>query len=627
VSLYTVVGDEAAEERFGLSADVDTSYRSQKRPIRLYGGGLRLPGDLAASPSVGRPCADHVIVDGDLVIGGQLDWWQDDGPPMFLLVTGDLRARSVHVGERVSLVVRGDMLVTAGLYARSIGEGPLDGDSSLTARDLRAGHVVAVGHVDITVRGGLEVAGAVLCRDMDDRGSLSVAARTSARELVTTHEFSLTVDGPTDPGRSAEISLADLAGLDEVIRPELLVGADSAGEAFELLEAAVASGQPLLRDKPGPLAVAGAREVERLFAQAAQVTELNLGHHLALSQNPEGVLRFTALRKLSLAWQPAAQGLLARLAELPHLQELDISWMELAGLPEKLARIGDLTGLRVLRACGLSWPLPEGLARLRALEELDLSWLQPAPSGRLDGKPRLIPFPLLVTRLPALRVLSLSAAGLDSVPDDLLDATALEELNLNSALGYVESLPGLSRLPRLRTLRMNGRAGNSGRHPAPHLLDAVWGITTLEELGLDCWGEETRHGSHGSVWVRAPLVLPDDAFARMPRLRVLDLEFTRPARLPESFYDLTGLEEVDVDFSSLDRPTRQRLATLARTEPDNPARDWIRATQAHLLLKAGRQPDAYQLAGQVLARRPGFGGLETIAASAGYRAWRKASAR
>lgn len=64
-------------------------------------------------------CAGHVIVDGDLVIGGLLDWWQDDGPPVFLLVTGDLRARSVRVGERVSLVVRGDVLAAEGLYVRS----------------------------------------------------------------------------------------------------------------------------------------------------------------------------------------------------------------------------------------------------------------------------------------------------------------------------------------------------------------------------------------------------------------------------------------------------------------------------------------------------------------------------
>ncbi len=127
--------------------------------------------------------------------------------------------------------------------------------------------------------------------------------------------------------------------------------------------------------------------------------------------------------------------------------------------------------------------------------------------------------------------------------------------------------------------------------------------------------------------MRPPLVLPDDAFARMPRLRVLDLQFSRPARLPEPFYGLTGIEEVNVDLSALDRPVRQRLAALARTEPGNPARDWIRAAQVDLLLRAGRRPDAYRLAGQVLARRPGFRSLAAVAASADYRAWRKAGGR
>ncbi|MFG3532873.1 leucine-rich repeat domain-containing protein [Streptomyces sp. NPDC047917] len=478
-----------------------------------------------------------------------------------------------------------------------------------------------------------------------------MAGRTRAGELVTADWFTVTLTGPREVGRSAEVHLEDLRDLTELreeIRPELLGDAEDAWDLADRIEAAWAAGLPLLPDTPGPLLAASAREVERLREEAAQVTELDLAAHRALWQNPEGVLDFTALRRLRLAGRSSPGRLLPRLAELAYLEELDISGMALEELPEAIARLprlkvldisgnpfralpdrlGGFTGLRVLRARDLCCSLPHTLSRLPALEELDLSGLQPAPADRLDNDPYLVPFPRIVTRLPALRSLNLYGAVLDSVPDGLLRATALEELDLGGALGRVESLPELSRLPRLRTLRMNGNAGNADRAPAPHLLDRVWEVTTLEELALDCWGEETcrdpRTGRYDTLG--PPLTLPDDAFARMPRLRVLNLEFSRPTTLPESFYALTALEDVQVDFSALDAPTRQRLASLARSEPDNPARDWISALQARLLLKAGRHDDAYRLTERILTRRPGFRGLAGIVGTADYRTWRDRAA-
>ncbi|AXE76661.1 hypothetical protein C5746_06800 [Streptomyces atratus] len=652
---HEVIDARAAEERFGLSADIGKPGHDHASTIRLYGAGLHIRGDLVARHGA-RRCADNIVVDGDLVIDGALDWWEDpDGPQRFLLVTGDLKARSVHLGECVDLVVRGDVEVSGGVFAWSVGEGPLDGDTTLTARNVRARCVSLHGHVDMVVHGDLVAACGILGRGVDDRGSLSVAGRTRVGELVTADWFTVTPTGPREVGRSAAVDLRGLPEglpeLRELIRPELLgdVGDtdDPLGrELGDRIEATLAAGMPVLRDTPGPLLAASADEVARLRARPAEVTELDLATHRALWQDPERVLDFTALRRLRLAgnrWS-GADRLLARLGKFPHLKELDISNMALAQLPAEICllrglqvlniadnplralpdQLGDLSELRVLRTWKLSCPLPDALSRLPALEELDLSWLHPAPADRVEADPKLVPFPRLATRIPGLRRLNLSVAVLDSVPDDLLLATALEELNLDSALGRVERLPDLSRLPRLRVLRMNGNSGNADHYPGHRLLDRVWAITTLEELEISRWGEQTRYNERTGrgEGVRPPLTLPDDAFARLSRLRVLDLGFNGLTTLPESFYALTELEDVTIDFGLLDPPVRQRLAALARSEPDNPARDWIRAVQVKLLLKADRTDDAYQAANRTLARRPDFRGLADVAASAGYRTWR-----
>jgi tetratricopeptide (TPR) repeat protein len=63
--------------------------------------------------------------------------------------------------------------------------------------------------------------------------------------------------------------------------------------------------------------------------------------------------------------------------------------------------------------------------------------------------------------------------------------------------------------------------------------------------------------------------LPDDAFSRMPHLRVLDLSFNQLTTLPESFYRLTDLAEVDLRYTHLDRATIDRLtSTFPRVRLD-----------------------------------------------------------
>ncbi|MET9662574.1 leucine-rich repeat domain-containing protein, partial [Streptomyces sp. NPDC006510] len=217
-------------------------------------------------------------------------------------------------------------------------------------------------------------------------------------------------------------------------------------------------------------------------------------------------------------------------------------------LPEE---IGDLARLEELRARGLTCAVPEAVGRLRALRELDLSGMH-APGRSPVG------FPLPVTRLTGLRTLGLMHVWLDTVPDELLALAGLEELDLRGSLsGRLERLPDLARLPRLRVLRLSGNTlWTYQPEPDRDLLSGIWAITTLEELEIDRWGECTVRGQ---VVRTALTALPDDAFARMQKLRRLDLSSNELTVLPESFFRLPHLEAVDLRYTKLSRPVLDRL--------------------------------------------------------------------
>jgi tetratricopeptide (TPR) repeat protein len=137
----------------------------------------------------------------------------------------------------------------------------------------------------------------------------------------------------------------------------------------------------------------------------------------------------------------------------------------------------------------------------------------------------------------------------------------LEELNLDSALGHLRRLPDLSRLPRLRVLHVCGSRAN-GPYPGNHVLATVCAVTTLEELAIDRWGEQTAYDpdTRAHEVIRPALAaLPEDAFARMPMLRRLDLSFNAFTTLPASFYALTRLEFVDLRYTKLDAATLDLL--------------------------------------------------------------------
>ncbi|WP_405717822.1 leucine-rich repeat domain-containing protein [Streptomyces sp. NBC_01537] len=438
---------------------------------------------------------------------------------------------------------------------------------------------------DVVVRGDLTASGTVQGSYGDDGGYLTVGGRTEAGAVISTLYFNMYFAGQpealliADPSRTNQpVDFTD-EELDDLVLPELLGKDDTADERS--ISAALREGQPVLRPGIRPSHLVALDELDALLPRAEETTELDLSDR-KLRRLPQQLYAFRNLRVLSLAGNDAIGSLDERIGELTALEELNLAKTRLTALPEAIGRLnnlrvldisgnnftalpgqlGDLPRLEVLRAARLTCPVPDAIARLSTLRELDLSNLQP---GEYNS---LVAFPHPVTGLPALRSLNLSHIFLETVPDELLGLTALEELDLRGSLSaLLPRLPDLAALPRLRVLRMNGSTPWSFQpEPSHELLAGIWPITTLEHLEIDSWGEKT---AGGQVIRTAFTALPDDAFARMPGLRRLGLAFNDLTTLPESFFRLRHLEAVDLRYTVLDGPTTDRLrAVFPHVRPD-----------------------------------------------------------
>ncbi|MFG3702532.1 hypothetical protein ACGF5C_32355 [Micromonospora sp. NPDC047620] len=373
------------------------------------------------------------------------------------------------------------------------------------------------------------------------------------------------------------------------------------------------AGLPVLR--PGARTAKDAVLADVARARADRVLHLDLSER-KLKEFPAEVLRMPWLRTLVLDGNP-----IGRLPdEIGTLTDLELLSVRDCGLAELPASIGRLSRLRVLRIAGNTTydfstepahrpiRLPDTIGRLTTLEELDVSELSSKPSGTGEALPDITPFalpetagnlihlrrlvadqtnlvfpasmqglasleeismvgrswrylkrfPEALTGFPNLRKLELRGNFFQEIPATLLRLTNLEELDLDNALGLVKTpLPDLSRLLRLRVLKLSGLTDHTGVPvPSHELLRPVLAnpLPALEELEIDRWGAEDR-GGRGPM--TADVIAGIGAFQSLKRI---DLSFNGLAELPDGFFTLPAVEQIDLRYNALSREVRRRVA-------------------------------------------------------------------
>jgi Leucine-rich repeat (LRR) protein len=524
-----------------LSATFQGSYDS----VLYFGGDVTVDGDLLD----GVPDdAEVIVVAGDLTVSGRVACYEYT-PALY--VGGYTRAQTLEGGDAEVYVSDGEF---TGFVYGYYNDGILHTGTVRTPWVIRSDHDMEVTAPDAYL--------------VDNYGDDDDADFT--RENIADCFVPEVVDakyGSLDMRRFSEQLLAGLP----VLRPGAMTAVQAA-----LAEVSRAREERLTRvDMSG----------RKLKSFPAELLEMPWLRSLILDDNPIGAVppeidRLGELEHLSLA-DCGLTELPFVIGALVNLKTLDVSGNDGLVLPDCL---GELTKLVELRISGLSsqpdgsglreataWPLPPSAAGLTSLRRLVADQTNVVFPQEMLGLPSLeqismqgssyrylLSFPDSVTMFPGLTSLDLGSNFFSEIPAGLLRLTELEELDLGNALGLVaKPLPDLCGLPKLRVLNVSGNTDHTGVPvPAHSLLRPLFdmGMLALEDLRVDRWGE-SKKGNRTTM--PASLLTGIGAFTT---LRRLDLSFNGLDGLPDDFYELTGLEEIDLRYNRLDRATRQRIA-------------------------------------------------------------------
>ncbi len=307
----------------------------------------------------------------------------------------------------------------------------------------------------------------------------------------------------------------------------------------------------------------------------------------------------------------------AEISKLTNLEELYVDSCNLVRLPKE---IGELKSLRILSVAGnlvegeVGFALPDTIGELTALEELNISGvcgaldsgehgflpgvhpvILPSSMGNLRKLKKLIAnysnpvFPSEMLGMESMEEISMNGGtwlylvvvpkGLGSfpnlkkldlgsnffleIPDELCELSNLEELNLSTLYRVTKPLPDLSRLSKLRVLKFNGNSPHTGVPNTPQSILAelfTMDLPALEELAIDRWGESTSGYGDDKVVYRdvmsAELI---SEIGRFKKLRKIDFSFNGLQALPDSFYTLKDIEEVDFEYANFSENEQEKI--------------------------------------------------------------------
>lgn len=377
---------------------------------------------------------------------------------------------------------------------------------------------------------------------------------------------------------------------------------------IELLKA----GKSPLKKGARPARLILEEELEQLGKGNTNMLELDLTDR-KLKEFPRTLTKLTSLKKLVLNENPI-ESISASIKDLVNLEELHLEKCGLESLP---AEIGMLPNLRVLNvAYNRKLVLPESINQLTSLRVLNISYNVgfglPASLAGLKGLEELrcyqcttaapIEFPAMLTQLTGLKRLLMGSNSFKTIPASITDLENLEELNLDASLCYLNELPDLSKLKKLKTLHANGLIDFTTRPTAKQsLLKEFFQITSLETLYIDRHGERNEkfikmdqfkemeqnlahdperfatfvsklsivpniiHGDGRKGVLREALKAEHlEGISNLQNLKVLDLSFNDLITLPDEIFALKGLQYLNLRYSRL--PTSERL-TISKKLP------------------------------------------------------------
>lgn len=178
-----------------------------------------------------------------------------------------------------------------------------------------------------------------------------------------------------------------------------------------------------------------------------------------------------------------------------------------------------------------------------------------------EAVPERLEVPEEVFGLPGLRSLNLGCNPWRELPGALGKLTELEELRLDLALAYIEKLPDLTSLKKLRRLSFGGQA-HAGATQAPDaalltsVIEMAAAMPNLEVLELNDWGKafdagrKLRGEPDLSVW---------KGLGKLKQVRILSLANCGLHELPEELYSLTELAYLNLRQNILTVQTVDRL--------------------------------------------------------------------
>lgn len=601
---YNVITYKEAEKKYAISDYYSSGGPEPEDKVLVFEGDTVIDGNFELIQHEMPHEAWGYIVTGNLTVNGRiLDGDMDYGP--FLVVKGDLYADSITTAG-AELFIIGNAFIKKFIYT-FYNHGTLEIDG-----DLKTKLVICSDHNTI-VKGKID---AIV---LNDNGSLEGTPDFDEenwgeilKEDIIAEDY-LDDDVIMEHIRKGKNFLTKKYAtlFDEDVKIESFVkkGSDKATSIVqEAIDKITAKGK-----KVEALKIVNKKltEIPDILFELKDLKKLDLSEN-PISKIPPDIKKLTKLETLILK-ECKLTNLPDEIGELTQLQELDISsnsMMEYNGQLKLGEWVGKLKNLKVL-CCdyNLCFPFPDSIRQLKNLEELSLYQCS-------DGKE--VDFPEVITQLTSLKKLKIGSNSFRTIPQSITKLLQLEELNLGSSLCYVNELPDLSGLTKLKTLHADGNQSFTERpFSKQHLVKSFLTIPNLEELHLDRFGEETISVDLEELQElikKAPEILKKDmskvnfdedeelngdtrniclfiqekgkdvmsyynkedeelrvrddlnpdylkGVGNLKKIRILDLSFNGLTSLPEEIYQLKDIQYINLEYNNLPVSQRAKLKT------------------------------------------------------------------